>query len=156
MSRTMHGVTTTASTTHCFAKTKTELWLRPWLAVAVLWLVLGGVLNARAQSSVAELTEMRVARSETNLLLDTSLRLELGVAIEDALMKGLAVHFVVEADLMRDRWYWYDRQVSSVSRHYRLAYQPLTRKWRLHVSREPLSASATLAASLTRAVALIP
>ena len=40
---------------------------------------------------------------------------------------------------MRDRWYWYDRKVASVTRYYRLVYQPLTRQWRLNVSGEPLS-----------------
>ena len=48
---------------------------------------------------------------------------------------------VAEAELMRDRWYWYDRKVSQVSRYYRLAYQPLTRQWRLQVSSEPVYAA---------------
>ena len=38
----------------------------------------------------------------------------------------------------RDRWYWSDKKISAVARHYRLAYQPLTRLWRLNVSREPI------------------
>jgi hypothetical protein len=42
--------------------------------------------------------------------------------------------FVAEADLMRERWYWYDRKVRGVERQMRLAYQPLTRRWRLNVN----------------------
>jgi hypothetical protein len=63
--------------------------------------------------------------------------------VEEALTKGVAIHFVAEADLMRDRWYWYDRKVSQVSRYYRLAFQPLTRQWRLQVSSEPISSGGT-------------
>ena len=92
-----------------------------------------------AQTSAAELTEFKVERQDGNLLLQVQLRLELGPAVEDALIKGLAVHFVAEAEVMRDRWYWYDRKIGLVTRYYRLAYQPLTRRWRLNVANEPIS-----------------
>ena len=36
------------------------------------------------------------------------------------------------------RWYWYDKNVSGVQRYFRLAYQPLSRRWRLHVSAAPV------------------
>lgn len=85
---------------------------------------------------------MRVERQDAGLLLHVHLRLELGQAVEDALAKGVPVHFVAEAELLRERWYWYDRKVSHVGRHYRLAYQPLTRQWRLQVSSEPISSGA--------------
>jgi hypothetical protein len=54
--------------------------------------------------------------------------------IEEALLKGIPMFFVSEAVLYRDRWYWYDREVSHVRRHMRLSYQPLTRRWRLTIS----------------------
>eukprot|EP01034_Spumella_vulgaris_P027436 gene27436-34150_t len=80
-------------------------------------------------------------RQDSALVLNAQLKLELGPAVEDALVKGLAVHFVADAELMRDRWYWYDRKLGGVSRYYRLAFQPLTRRWRLNVSSEPISNS---------------
>jgi hypothetical protein len=49
--------------------------------------------------------------------------------------------FVAEASLLRDRWYWYDKQVASAERHMRLSYQPLTRRWRLQVSAQPIGSS---------------
>lgn len=92
-------------------------------------------------TAAAELEQLRVERQEQALLLSAVLKLDLGPSVEDALLKGVAVYFVAEAELMRDRWYWYDRKVAQASRYYRLAYQPLTRLWRLQVSSEPLSAS---------------
>lgn len=105
--------------------------------------------SAWGQSSVAELTEFRLERRDNALLLNAQLRLELGPAVEDALVKGLAVYFVAEAEVMRDRWYWYDRKLSTTTRYYRLAYQPLTRRWRLNVSAEPISGTA-LAGSISQ------
>jgi hypothetical protein len=39
---------------------------------------------------------------------------------------------------VRERWYWYDKDVARASRHLRLSYQPLTRRWRLLVSSGPI------------------
>ena len=92
---------------------------------------------------------MRVERREAALYLTAQLKLELGPAVEDALVKGLAVHFVAEAEVLRDRWYWYDRKVGAATRYYRLAFQPLTRRWRLNVSNEPISGTG-LAGSISQ------
>jgi hypothetical protein len=95
------------------------------------------------------LTELIPVRKDNALVLSAQLQLELGPAVEDALIKGLAVHFVVEAELLRERWYWTDKKVGSATRHYRLAFQPLTRRWRLNVSSEPISGTG-LAGSLSQ------
>jgi hypothetical protein len=122
--------------THCWKSAKVEP--RRWGGwVLGAWLLFASA--AWAQSSVAELTELRTERRDSSLYLTAQLQLELAPAVEDALIKGLAVHFVAEAELMRDRWYWYDRKVGTASRYYRLAFQPLTRRWRLNVSNEPIS-----------------
>jgi hypothetical protein len=132
--------------THCWKNAKLELWrLGGWVLGA--WVLLASA--AWAQTSVAELTELRTERRDSALYLTAQLNLELAPAVEDALIKGLAVHFVAEAELMRDRWYWYDRKVGASSRYYRLAFQPLTRRWRLNVSNEPIS-SVGLAGSISQ------
>jgi len=129
--------------THCLKNAFTEL-LRRVAGALCAWLVL-----ASAQTSVAELTELRVERRESALVTNAQLKLELGPAVEDALIKGLAVHFVAETEVMRDRWYWYDRKIGTATRYYRLAFQPLTRRWRLNVSSEPIS-GAGLAGSISQ------
>ena len=105
--------------------------------------------NAWGQSSTLELTQLRATRQDNALILNAQLKLELGPVVEDALVKGLAVHFMAEAELMRDRWYWFDRKVGLVARYYRLAFQPLTRRWRLNVSSEPFSGT-NLAGSISQ------
>ncbi|MBP6244768.1 DUF4390 domain-containing protein [Limnohabitans sp.] len=117
------------------------------------WLLVAS--SAWAQNSVAELTELRAERREAALYLTAQLKLELAAAVEDALMKGFAVHFVAEAEVMRDRWYWYDRKIGTATRYYRLAFQPLTRRWRLNVSHEPIS-GAGLAGSISQNFETLP
>ncbi|WP_396431611.1 DUF4390 domain-containing protein [Limnohabitans sp.] len=129
-----------------------EFWrLGGWVLGA--WLLVAP--SAWAQTSVAELTELRAERREAALYLTAQIKLELGLAVEDALVKGLAVHFVSEAEVMRDRWYWYDRKIGTATRFYRLAFQPLTRRWRLNVSNEPMSGGG-LAGSISQSFETLP
>ncbi len=96
---------------------------------------------AWADPPAAEITQLRVERSEEGVLLSATVRFELPAVIDDALAKGIPMFFVAEAVLFRDRWYWYDRQVAAAARHMRLSYQPLTRRWRLVVSATPIGNS---------------
>ena len=77
-------------------------------------------------------------RSDEGVFLSATVRFELPQVVDEALAKGIPMYFVAEAAIYRDRWYWYDKRVSFATRHMRLAYQPLTRRWRLQVSSQPI------------------
>jgi len=94
---------------------------------------------AAAQSSPAEVTQMKLERSGDGVYLTAAVQFELPTLVEEVLDKGIAVYFVAEAELYRERWYWTDARVAQVARHMRLAYQPLTRRWRLNVSPVPIT-----------------
>ena len=94
-----------------------------------------------ASSSVPEVGDLRIDRTEDGLYLSANLQVALPELAEDALYKGIPMYFVAEAQVTRDRWYWYDRQVAETSRYLRLSYQPLTRRWRLNISPVPFTNS---------------
>jgi hypothetical protein len=77
---------------------------------------------------------LKVERQDDEVWLSAQVQFELPSAVEDALQKGVPLFFVAEADILRERWYWADKKIVSAERHLRLAYQPLTRRWRLTVS----------------------
>ena len=113
---------------------------RSWWAVMLLWMVfLGGVLvqPAWAQSTV-QLTEPSIERGDDGAYLSATLDFALSPGMEDALSRGMPLTFVLQAEVMRERWYWYDKKVSGVERYFCLTYQPLSRRWRLHVSSAPI------------------
>lgn len=160
----MSWVNMTVFTTHCWKSVqlklngmgRTSLWLRVLCIGVFFWAAF--VLPAHAQSSAnsqVEVTELRLERAEGALLLQSTLRLDLSSTVEDALQKGMPIYFVTEAELMRDRWYWYDKKIGVIARHYRLAYQPLTRMWRLNVSRDAIGAVG-LASSLSQTFETLP
>lgn len=111
--------------------------------VAVLVLTLAaGLAPAQAQfGGAAEVSHMVVERSEEGVHLTATVRFDLPVVVEDALAKGIPMYFVAEAAIYRDRWYWTDKRVANATRHMRLAFQPLTRRWRLQVSPSPIGNS---------------
>lgn len=89
-----------------------------------------GLASAPARADIT-LDTFELVRNDDGLSLSFSTRFELSKPIEEALQKGVPLFFVAQAEVFRDRWYWRDKEVSSSSRAWRLAYQPLTRKYRV-------------------------
>ena len=107
------------------------------LVAAMLW----APARVAAEDVAAEGSELHIDRAEDGLYLSTQMQIHLPELVEDALYKGIPMYFVAEAQVMRARWYWADRQVAETTRYLRLSYQPLTRRWRLNISSTPFSNS---------------
>jgi hypothetical protein len=105
---------------------------RLW-AAGSFWVVALAICLAApgARADVVSLDSFEISRSDEGLVLSFAARFELSKPIEEALQKGVPLFFVAQADVFRERWYWRDRQLSSTTRTWRLAYQPLTRKYRV-------------------------
>jgi hypothetical protein len=131
-------VTTTAFITRCWRSARPDFAALVALLVG-LWLLLAPLAPAHADSKGAEVSQMRIEVDGDGVYLTAAVRFELSAIVEDALQKGIPMFFVAEADLLRHRWYWTDKRVAGVQRYMRLAYQPLTRRWRLNVSPQPIS-----------------
>lgn len=102
-------------------------------------LLAGAVLPARAAEP--EIRQAALHRTAEGLFLSARLTLTPSPAVEDALLKGVPLYFVWEAEVLRDRWYWTDKRVAAAVRTWRLVYQPLTRRWRLSQSNDAAASS---------------
>lgn len=102
---------------------------RGWVLAAACLLALLAAWPARADT--VQLSSFELTRGEEGLLLSFSAKFELSRTVEDALQKGVPLVFVAEASVFRDRWYWRDKHIDTATRNWRLAYQPLTRKYRV-------------------------
>ena len=128
---------------------KSALASRLLAAALALWcLLLAEAGPARAETSI-DLTGLQIEQADDGLYLSARLRFNLPAVVEDALYKGIAVHFVADAEIARKRWYWSDRKLASARRYMRVVYLPLTRRWRLNTSSEPI-VGATLGVALTQ------
>lgn len=91
----------------------------------------GRSAHAAGGTSGIELDRLSVQRSDEGTLVSYDVRIDLPDDVEQALGKGIAVVFVAQAELFRERWWWTDEFKGRAVRRWRLAYQPLTRQWRL-------------------------
>jgi len=90
--------------------------------------------------------------AEGSVVLDAQFDFELPPVLEDAVNRGLALYFVIEFELFRPRWYWFDKKLVDVARTYRLTYSPLTRQYRLATGAlaQPFDSLAEALAALRR------
>ena len=103
-----------------------------WLALlAVLWAALLPA-PARAADGI-EVKSAALVAAEDGYFLEATFEIALPGALEDALNKGIPLHFLVEFELMRPRWYWFNEKVSNLQQRHRLSYNALTRQYRVGV-----------------------
>ena len=94
--------------------------IAPWLA-----------RTSAAAAQAVELLALDIVRRDADVTVDFALRVALPTIVEDALRRGVVLHFRAEAALYRPRWYWRDLRLGRVRRHWRLGYQPLTNSFRV-------------------------
>lgn len=122
----------------CCTSLPPEARARRRALAALLCAGLGGAAPI-AWAGTPGVKALRVERSDDEVLLYAELSFELAPSVQEALLKGIPVHFVAEATVLRERWYWLDQELAFAARYTRVAYQPLTRHWRLNTSSEPIN-----------------
>jgi hypothetical protein len=115
-------------------------WLAALLVLACLLACWPATAPAQSTKS-ASVSQLKLEQADDGVYLNAQVQFELPNLVEEVLDKGIAIYFVAEAELYRERWYWTDQKVAQATRHMRLAYQPLTRRWRLNVSPVPITNS---------------
>jgi hypothetical protein len=91
-------------------------------------LCLAGAAPSRAGDGVSIRSAELIPGDEWYYLY-AELDVNLPKALEDALNRGVALNFLLEFELTRPRWYWFDETVASVRQTLRLSYHALTRQY---------------------------
>jgi hypothetical protein len=90
------------------------------------------------QSVRADVDQIEVVRAWLEPLADAEgwtlsadVNLPIPPRLEEALNGGVSLPLVLEFELTRSRWYWFDEKVAQASLPVRLSFQPLTRQYRV-------------------------
>jgi hypothetical protein len=113
------------STSKPEAGTRLRGWRRAIKLLGTLILSLAVALPAPA----AQIKSAELFPSDDWYYLYTDIDLPLPKALEDALNKGISLNFMLEFELTKSRWYWFDETVASVRQNLRLSYHALTRQY---------------------------
>ena len=104
--------------------------LRALCAAALALLVLAWAAPAaRADTIPVKFAELRIEEGE--VLLNAEFDLTFNPTLEEALQRGVPLYFILEFELTRGRWYWFDEKVGQTSLTYRVSYNALTRQYRV-------------------------
>ena len=101
------------------------------LAAALLF---GWFLSPFASMAATDRIDVLQVNMETRddgYYLNAEFDFELKPRMTEALERGLALFFVVELELTRPRWYWFDEKAANPTLTYRLSYHALTRQYRI-------------------------
>ncbi len=99
------------------------------LAGCALWLA----VSAIAQAEGIDVRNSALVAGEEGYFLEADFEIVLNPTLEDALNKGVPLYFLLEFEVIRPRWYWLNEKVLNTQQQYRLAYNALTRQYRLGV-----------------------
>ena len=103
---------------------------RRWLAMLVMaMLAWSACLPAMAQGIAAK--SARIAATADGYRLDAQFDIQFSPGLEEAVNRGLPLHFVVEFELSKPRWYWFDERPVQLAQSYKITYMPLLRQYRL-------------------------
>jgi Domain of unknown function (DUF4390) len=82
-----------------------------------------------SEGIVAQSAALELMQNEYQLSAD--FQINLGTTFEDALNRGVPLHFVLEFYLWRPRRWWFDQEIAHVEQTSKLSYNPLTRQYRV-------------------------
>lgn len=102
-----------------------------WLERLRCWLLLLVFVPALAWTAEIDVLDQKLTATEEGYVLSADFKFELTSRLEEAVNRGVALNFVTEFELTRERWYWFDSKLITASQNHRLSYHALTRQYRL-------------------------
>lgn len=91
------------------------------------------------RTSAPAITDTRFDLGEDGVRMSGNIHFTLSARLQETLDRGVPVYFLFETQTTRSRWYWTGKVIHTNKRYVRLLYQPLTRRWRVNVSSEPIN-----------------
>lgn len=97
--------------------------------IAALAFTLTSLAPGAAYAGGMAVKNAELVASDDWYYLNADFDTSLNPALEDALSKGISLNFLVEFELTRHRWYWFDESVATVRQNLRISYHALTRQY---------------------------
>lgn len=105
--------------------------MRGLALVKVLLAALACAVAVAAHGDEIEVRDAHLAVTEEGLTLEADFAFELNPRLGEAVANGVPLYFVVEFELTRLRWWWFDEKTAAKRMQLRLSYHALSRQYRL-------------------------
>jgi hypothetical protein len=105
--------------------------------IALLTGFLALLAVAAARGEGIEVRDAALRAVEDTLVLEADFAFELTPRLAEIVANGVPLHFRVEFELTRGRWYWFDERAASRALLMRLSYHALSRHYRIAAGTQP-------------------
>jgi hypothetical protein len=114
-----------------FCRWREARWRDALRAALIAALFAFGAVPAHAEGIAVKSATLEAA--DDGWTLDAEFDIQFSPRLEEAVNRGVPLYFVVEFELSRPRWYWFDEKPVQFSQTYKISYTPLLRQYRLSV-----------------------
>lgn len=111
----------------------TPCWKKFRLLALLLALLLSIPPVSAAQPHGIDVRRAVFSAEDNHYVLETDIDIILSAPLEDALNKGIPLYFLLEFELVRSRWYWFNEKTIANQQQYRLSFNALTRQYRIGI-----------------------
>ena len=106
------------------------------LRAGMLVLMLAAFMPVAHAAEGIEVKSANLELTDDGWQLGAEFDIQFSPRLEEAVNRGVPLYFVVEFELSRPRWYWFDEKPVQVSQTYKISYTPLLRQYRLSVGNQ--------------------
>jgi hypothetical protein len=115
------------------SRSATGMSLASRLRHALVVFALAFFMPFAASAEGIAVTNATIENGDEGLQLNADFDVQISQRLEEAVTRGVPLYFVVEFELSRPRWYWFDEKPVKLSQTYKITYTPLLRQYRLSV-----------------------
>ncbi len=123
----------TATASRSLPRAGSGLPLAARLRLALVAFTLAFLFPLASLAEGISVSKATIEATEDGWQLDADFDVQFSQRLEEAVTRGVPLYFIVEFELSRPRWYWFDEKPVKRSQTYRISYTPLLRQYRLSV-----------------------
>jgi hypothetical protein len=105
---------------------------RAGLQLSALVVMIATLLPAAAAEGIS-VQNASIVPDDDGWQLEAQFDVQFSPRLEEAVNRGVPLYFIVEFELSRPRWYWFDEKPIKASQTYKISYTPLLRQYRLSI-----------------------
>jgi hypothetical protein len=98
---------------------------------ALVFAMFASLFSAGAFAEGIEVSSATIEPADDGWSLEAAFEMQFSQRLEEAVNRGVPLYFVVEFEMSRPRWYWFDEKPIQLSQTYKISYTPLLRQYRL-------------------------
>jgi hypothetical protein len=123
-----------SNATGLFAFFQRLCWIQPASSLRrTLIAVFVALAPAYAGAEGISVQRATVELAEEGWQLNAELDIQFSPRLEEAVTRGVPLYFLVEFEISRPRWYWFDEKPVRLTQSLKISYTPLLRQYRLSV-----------------------